>query len=295
MESNPLKLIIAGIVGVCLLVLSLATYYRVEQYERVVVTKFGKVIETSDPGLHFRMPFVHSLHTCRTDMQQYANTKTPANTYTIDNQEVDIIFTIFYNVPADKCAFVYENSQGYESLLANIAWDRLKSAMGQVNATHVAEKRGEIRAKVREAIRVDATPMGINVTDVQLTNLEFTKSYRSSVEAAAKEKAGIDQREYERQQAEKRAQTAKIDATGKADAAREAAKGEADAIDFKAKAEARAIQVKGEAQAAAMKAQANALSANPVLVEMKKAEQWNGALPTAIYAGAPIPFMNVAK
>ena len=44
-----------------------------------------------------------------------------------------------------------------------------------------------------------------------------------------------------------------------------------------------------------MKAQANALSANPVLVEMKKAEQWNGALPTAIYAGAPIPFMNVAK
>jgi hypothetical protein len=24
-----------------------------------------------------------------------------------------------------------------------------------------------------------------------------------------------------------------------------------------------------------------------------KAEKWNGALPTSIYAGAPIPFMNV--
>jgi len=26
-----------------------------------------------------------------------------------------------------------------------------------------------------------------------------------------------------------------------------------------------------------------------------KAEKWNGALPSAIYAGAPIPFLNVSK
>ena len=30
-------------------------------------------------------------------------------------------------------------------------------------------------------------------------------------------------------------------------------------------------------------------------VEKIKAEKWNGALPTAIYAGAPIPFLNVGK
>jgi hypothetical protein len=60
-------------------------------------------------------------------------------------------------------------------------------------------------------------------------------------------------------------------------------------------AEAKAIQLKGEATAAAMRAQAVALSANPVLVEMKKAESWDGKLPTAIYAGAPIPFMNIGK
>lgn len=29
--------------------------------------------------------------------------------------------------------------------------------------------------------------------------------------------------------------------------------------------------------------------------ERTKAEKWNGALPTAIYAGAPIPFFNVGK
>jgi prohibitin 2 len=28
-------------------------------------------------------------------------------------------------------------------------------------------------------------------------------------------------------------------------------------------------------------------------VEQTKAERWNGQLPSAIYAGAPIPFLNV--
>ena len=41
--------------------------------------------------------------------------------------------------------------------------------------------------------------------------------------------------------------------------------------------------------------QASALQVNPLLVEMKKAETWNGALPSAIYSGAPIPFMQVGK
>jgi hypothetical protein len=30
-------------------------------------------------------------------------------------------------------------------------------------------------------------------------------------------------------------------------------------------------------------------------VEKIMAEKWDGALPTAIYAGAPIPFLNVGK
>jgi prohibitin 2 len=30
-------------------------------------------------------------------------------------------------------------------------------------------------------------------------------------------------------------------------------------------------------------------------VERAKAERWNGALPAAVYSGAPIPFLNVTK
>jgi len=29
--------------------------------------------------------------------------------------------------------------------------------------------------------------------------------------------------------------------------------------------------------------------------EKVKADRWNGVLPTAIYSGAPVPFLNVTK
>jgi hypothetical protein len=53
--------------------------------------------------------------------------------------------------------------------------------------------------------------------------------------------------------------------------------------------------LQGEAQAAAIRAQANALKSNPTLIDLRKAERWDGKLPAAIYAGAPIPFLPVDK
>ena len=52
--------------------------------------------------------------------------------------------------------------------------------------------------------------------------------------------------------------------------------------------------MRGEAEAGAQRALAEALSANPLLVKMREAEKWNGALPTNIYAGTPLPILNFA-
>jgi hypothetical protein len=48
-------------------------------------------------------------------------------------------------------------------------------------------------------------------------------------------------------------------------------------------------------QNAALTHSRDVLELRRIEVEKTKAEKWNGALPQAIYAGAPIPFMNVGK
>src|SRR5262245_22125805 len=277
-----------GVGGLLLVIVFFMSYFTVQQYERGVVKTWGKIAYVADPGIGFKVPLVQSVTYLRTDVLSMQPGK-KVNTYTADNQEIDVLFTVFYRLPLDKVAYIYENAQDYAARLLNIAEDRLKAEMGKVKLEHFAENRGPTRDRVKAIIKQEALVMlGVEITDFQLTDVDYTKAFRIAVEAASVQKAGVETREWERQQAEKSALTKKINAEGEANAAREAAKGQADSIEFVAKAEARAIQIKGEAQAAAMRAQALALAQNPVLVEMKKAEQWNGALPTAIYAGAPI-------
>lgn len=293
MSATP-KLIAAGTIGLLAVILFLMTYFTVDQNEMAVVTRFGELQYVAGPGLHFKVPFVNATEHYRTDIVTVAPNKA-VNTYTVDNQEVDVLFSVFYRIPADQVAFIYTNNRDYQSRLLSMSIDRLKAAMGQVNVQSVAEKRGELRDAIKATLTHDAKSYGIDVTDLQLTDLQYTDAFRQAVNNAAVQKANIESIEYQRQQSQKTAEMVKIKAEGEANAARETARGQADARLLNATAEAKAIQLQGEAQAAAIEAQAKALKASSDLVELRKAERWDGKLPTSIFAGAPIPFMPIDR
>lgn len=80
------------------------------------------------------------------------------------------------------------------------------------------------------------------------------------------------------------------------------AEAEASALRAKADGEAYANLKMATAQADALKIQNAALAQNKDVLELRrievekvKAERWDGKLPENIYAGAPIPFLDVAK
>lgn len=297
MENKlPVKLILGGIVGVCAIVLFLSTYYTIGQYERGVLTRFGKVVEVSEPGLHFKLPFVNSVKRYRTDILSLTTHvvdkgRPGVSTYTVDNQEVHVVFTVQYRIRPDKVAFIYENVQDLEGKLFQIAEDRLKAELGKVNTSHVAEQRGMIRDGIKKVLAAATTTLGVEITDFQLNNIEYDATFQTAVKTAAAARATVETREQERQQAIKIADRDRIKAEGEANAARETAKGKADAIVSVATAEARAIQMRGEAEAKAIRAQAEALQQNQKLVELRKAEKWNGELPRQMLSNV-LPMMQ---
>lgn len=289
--DNRIKLVGVGLIGLLSFVIFLMTYFTVDQNELTVVTRFGHLEYVADPGLHFKVPFVNSTTTYRTDIQDI-KPEAPVNTYTVDNQEVDVIFTLFYRVPADKVEYIFTSNRDYRARLYSMAIDRLKVAMGQVNVQVVAEKRGELRDIIKQTLTRDAASLGVVITDFQLTDLQYTKSFREAVNNAAVQKANIETIEYQRQQAQKTAEMVKIAAEGAANAQRAQAAGNADATLLQAQAEAKSISLRGEAQGTAIKAQADALAANSRLVDLRKAERWDGKLPNTMMSNV-MPFMNV--
>jgi len=292
--QNSVKIAALGIIILLFVSILPMAYFTVDQNEMTVVTRFGQLQYVAGPGLHFKVPFVDSIEAYRTDIQAESPSK-GVNTYTVDNQEVDVVFTVFYRIPVAQIEYIFTNNRDYKTRLYSMTIDRLKAAMGQVNVQSVAEKRGELRDAIKATLVHDVQTLGLEITDFQLTDMQYTESFRKAVNEAAVQKATIESVEYQRQQAMKAAETAKIKADGEANATRAHAAGAADARLLAATAEAKAIQLQGEAQAAAIRAQADALKANSELVSLRKAERWDGKLPVAIYANAPIPFLPADK
>lgn len=281
---KPEKLIGLGVGALFLLIAALSSFYTIGQYEAGVLTRLGKVVGTSDPGLHFKVPFVYSIEKYRTDLRSLT-TPDPkgASVYTVDNQEVHVIFTIQYRTPSDRVAYIYENVQDYKTRLYQIAEDRLKAELGKVNTSHVAENRGKIRDGVKTVLVEATKDLGVQIIDFQLNNIEYDDSFKNAVRAAATARATVETREQERQQAVKVAEKDKIVAEGTANAVREKARGDADATLLEAVAEAKSIKLKADAMAAAGPA---FLDLRRLDVEQTKASAWNGVLPTWITPGA---------
>lgn len=283
LRPKPLKIAVASVFGVTIF---FGSYFTVEQYERAIVKTWGKVSYVADPGLGFKIPFVQSVTHMRTDIRSLQPEK-KVNTYTDDNQEIDILFTIFYRVPIDKVAFVYENVQDYEARLFNLANDRLKAEMGKVKLEHFAAHRGEVRDGVKAKVKQDSLTLGVEITDFQLTDVDYTKAFRAAVEAASVQKAGVETREWERQQAEKAALTAKVTAEGNANAIKAKADGDAYALLTNAKAQAESLRI----QNAALRENKDVLELRRIEVEQIKAGRWDGALPVQMLSGIT-PFMQ---
>lgn len=290
----PLKLKFAGIVFATVLVVitALSSAYRVQEYERAVLTTWGEFTAVVGPGLHFKVPFMQSVSYYPINIRELAESK--VNTYTVDNQEFDAKIVVFYRLPADNIEFIYKNVPDLTARLRALSVDRFKSEMGKVNIVDVAQKRGEVRDTIKGVLGATAEAiLRVEVTDFQVPNIDYTPSFRKAVEQAAIAKTLVEKAEQERREKTVRAETAKIEAQGKANAAREAAKGRADATRFQAEATAARIRLEGEAKAEAILKQARALGNNPLLVEYRKAEQWKGEVPQWT-GGGGLPVINLS-
>jgi regulator of protease activity HflC (stomatin/prohibitin superfamily) len=283
--KSIIKLVAGGFAALFALIVGLGSFYTIGQYEAGVLTRFGKVVGTSDPGLHFKVPFIYGVEKYRTDLLSLSTPEKSkgASIYTVDNQEVHVVFTVQYRIPLDRAAYVYENAQDYQTRLYQIAEDRLKAELGKVNTSHVSENRGKIRDGVKTVLAEAVKNLGVQIIDFQLNNIEYDDSFKNAVKAAANARATVETREQERQQAIKVAEKRKVEAEGEANAAREKARGDADAVLLAAQAEAKSIKLKADAMIAAGPA---FLDLRRVDVEQTKASAWDGKLPVWITPGA---------
>jgi regulator of protease activity HflC (stomatin/prohibitin superfamily) len=276
--------IATGVILLVGLILAFSCAYTVDAGERAVVLRSGAIIGTSGPGLHFKNPLFDSVEEISTRTYTVPYEKEPF--YSKDQQSATADVSITFAVVPDAVDDVYAQFGTVEAMLQRIVTPRVKrefkEVMGQFNASTAIQERERMGVEVSKAISAPSPYFVIE--SVQVENIDFSDAYEDAIEARMLAEVGIATATQQVEAERKRAEQAVVKAQG-----------EADSKLAYLKAEANGIREIGDAQAGAIRSRGAALRDNPLLIELTKAERWNGITPTHVIPNGTVPFLDAAK
>ena len=264
-------------------------FHSVPTGSRGVITRFGAITGIEQEGLVVLYPW-QTLNSF--SIRAETATIDGAQGSTSDTQPVSVSMTVRYSIIPNQIAMVFEkysHDGDLSSYVQTATQEVFKAVTSKYTAPDLIAKRAQVSDDIRMALQTKLAIYGAQVISIDMRNFSFSDAYMKAIEAKVTQ-------EQLRLAAENEVLTVVAEQKKKV----AVADAEAKAVEAKADGDAYAVSKDAEAQAHAIQVQGTALVSNPsvlelrrIEVEMKKADSWDGKLPTAIYAGAPIPFLNV--
>lgn len=299
---------LAGVAVAAVLVWSSA--YVVDPTEMAGVRRLGTVITTQPigPGLHFKLPLIDTVDRLQTSISTMSLDN--LTVYSVDNQAVTIGISLTYRIPPSAVLkLLYQVGRtGNVDIAANlqpIIADRTLRVFAKRNTIDISSQREAIANEIRSSVAQTVTPLfGVEILDLQLDHLEYSRTFTESVEEAVKAKNDAVQAENTVARVQYEAEQAKIRAEGQAAAVAAAAEGEAQAVVTRANAQKQATIAEAEGQAEARRllgdaeahyAQtiAQALGSNVKVTDYLTIQKWNGQLPSTTLGSGAVPLVSL--
>jgi membrane protease subunit HflK len=188
----PFGLIGFGIIALIVLWASFSSFYTVQPEERAVIKRFGAVIKTADPGLHFKLPFgIDSVQLVKTervlkqefgfrtqnvdgDRTEYSAEDHPDESLMLtgDLNIIDVEWVVQYRI-SDPMKFLY-HQRNPEGTLRDISESVMRRAVGnRLGSDVLTTARVEISNSVRDEIQsaMEKYDNGIRVVTVELQDV----------------------------------------------------------------------------------------------------------------------------
>jgi regulator of protease activity HflC (stomatin/prohibitin superfamily) len=202
---------ISTIAIVVLIVLFLSTAIRVlNEYQRGVIFRLGRVLEAKGPGLIILIPIIDKMTTV--SLRLVALDVDPQDVITRDNVSVKVNAVIYFRVIDPIKAIVQVENYGYA--MSQLAQTTLRSVCGQAELDELLSARDKINAHLQEILDMHTDPWGIKVTTVELKYIdlpqEMQRSMAKQAEAERERRAKVINAEGEYQAATKLAEAAEI-------------------------------------------------------------------------------------
>ncbi|MBW2054558.1 MAG: slipin family protein [Deltaproteobacteria bacterium] len=196
---------------VVLTVFFLSTAIRIlNEYERGVIFRLGRVIKAKGPGLIILIPVVDKM--VKVSMRLVVMDVDSQDVITRDNVSVKVNAVIYFRVIEPIKAII--EVEEYNYAVSQLAQTTLRSVCGQAELDELLSAREKINSQLQEILDMHTDPWGIKVSTVELKHIdlpqEMQRSMAKQAEAERERRAKVINADGEFQAAGKLAEAAEI-------------------------------------------------------------------------------------
>ncbi|MGL5012484.1 MAG: protease modulator HflC [Paracoccaceae bacterium] len=171
MNRSVITLAVLGAIGLA----ALSSVFIVDERERVLVLQFGQIVqERSNPGVGFRVPFIQEV--VRYDDRILALPTQPLEVTMIDDRRLVVDAFVRWRITDLRVFRTATGAGGIDTAqrrLDGIVNNAIQEALGAVPSTQVlSEERTALMNRIRDAAKVEAASLGVDVIDVRLTRTD---------------------------------------------------------------------------------------------------------------------------
>lgn len=199
------------LITVLILVFILSQVVKIlNEYERGVIFRLGRLIPAKGPGIIFLIPIIDKLQ--RVSLRLITLDVPPQDIITRDNVSITVNAVVYYRIMDPNNAVV--DVENYAYATSQLAQTTLRSVCGQAELDELLAEREKISLRLQEILDKDTDPWGIKVSKVEIKHIdlppEMQRAMAKQAEAERERRAKVIHAEGEFQASQKLSEAAVI-------------------------------------------------------------------------------------
>ena len=199
------------IVVVLFVIVLIASGIKVlQEYERGVVFRLGRLVPSRGPGIIYVIPFIERMQ--KVDLRTVVLDIPAQDVITKDNVSVKVSAVLYFRVVDPNKAVV--ELENYLFATSQLSQTTLRSVSGQAELDEILSERDRLNARIQEIVDARTDPWGIKVGLVEVKHIDLPQEMQRAIarqaEAERERRAKVINAEGEFQAARRLADASQI-------------------------------------------------------------------------------------
>jgi regulator of protease activity HflC (stomatin/prohibitin superfamily) len=176
-----LGIVIGVVIAFIVIIICASAIKIVQEYERGVIFRLGRLTGAKGPGIFVIIPFVDRM--VKVDLRVVTLDVPPQDVITKDNVTVKVNAVVYFRVvdPQNSVVKVLDHIRA----TSQICQTTLRNVLGQVELDELLASREKLNQMLQKIIDEYTEPWGVKVSTVNIKDVELPETMRRSMAAQA--------------------------------------------------------------------------------------------------------------